>query len=267
MSAFRNAPVPTSAPGHALTARSVLLSVLLGTDPPRLPVALLVSTTELFGINEGTTRTALSRMAAKGEVRADDGHYELASPRLLQRQHRQDRSRVGMTQPWQPGDPWVQAVVATSGARPAAARAELRRSLLDARLAEWRDGVWIRPANLDRMAAVHDDSLVWGVVQLDADPQLLAASLWALDEWSDVASHLVDDMEALVPGLESSDHAVLAPGFVVSAAVLRQLQADPLLPSALLAADWPGVALRDAYGRFDTAYRGVLRDWFDAHRV
>jgi phenylacetic acid degradation operon negative regulatory protein len=250
-----------------MTARSVLLSVLLGTDPPRLPVALLVSTTALFGINDGTTRTALSRMAGKGEVRADEGHYELASPRLLQRQHRQDRSRIGTTQPWEPGDAWVQAIVATSGARPRAARAELRRSLLDARLAEWRDGVWVRPANLEGVdGAATDETLVWGSVRFETDPRTLASSLWELDGWSEVAARLVDEMAALLPGLESGDHEVLAQGFVVSAAVLRQLQADPLLPDALLPPDWPGVALRDAYGRFDAAYRGVLRDWFDDHR-
>ena len=49
-------------------ARSVLASVLLGTDPPWLPTPLLVRTGALFGITEGTVRTALSRMAAAGEV-------------------------------------------------------------------------------------------------------------------------------------------------------------------------------------------------------
>lgn len=69
-----------TAGARTLTARSVLLSVLLGTDPPRLPVGLLVRTTELFGIAEGTTRTALSRMVATGELTTTDGWYEIASP-------------------------------------------------------------------------------------------------------------------------------------------------------------------------------------------
>ena len=47
----------------------------------------------------------------------------------------------------------------------------------------------------------------------------------------------------------------LADGFVTSAAVLRHLQADPLLPDELLPARWPGAALRADYDRYDAAYR------------
>jgi phenylacetic acid degradation operon negative regulatory protein len=60
MSPTRNAP---------LTARSVLASVLLGTDPPWLPTPLLVRTSALFGICEGSTRSALSRLVAAGDAR------------------------------------------------------------------------------------------------------------------------------------------------------------------------------------------------------
>src|SRR4051812_31262220 len=81
----RKAPVGST---RDLTARSVLLSVLLGSDPPQLPVQLLVRTTELFGIAEGTTRTALSRMTSAGEVRGGDGVYRLVSAGLLARQAR-----------------------------------------------------------------------------------------------------------------------------------------------------------------------------------
>ena len=47
-----------------------------------------------------------------------------------------------------------------------------------------------------------------------------------------------------------------------SAAVLRHLQADPLLPEDLLWMGWPGTALRDDYDVYDRAYRSLLRDWF-----
>src|SRR5690606_14302717 len=101
MSRERNANVrhEAGAAGRRMTARSVLLSVLLGSDPPRLPVNLLVSTTELFGIAEGTARTALSRMTSTGELRAADGRYEIVSERLLHRQARQTVSRHGAAAP------------------------------------------------------------------------------------------------------------------------------------------------------------------------
>src|SRR5688572_9091625 len=82
-----------------LSARSVLASVLLGTDPPRLPTPLLVRTGELFGIAEGTVRTALSRMAAAGEVTAEDGSYSLTG-RLVARQRRQAVSRRAEVRDW-----------------------------------------------------------------------------------------------------------------------------------------------------------------------
>ncbi len=73
---------------RALTARSVVASTLLGMTPPRLSSQLLVRSGELFGIAEGTTRVALSRMVAAGELEAVGGSYQLAG-HLLTRQERQ----------------------------------------------------------------------------------------------------------------------------------------------------------------------------------
>ena len=70
----------------------------------------------------------------------------------------------------------------------------------------------------------------------------------------------------LLPGLEAGSAEALADGFVTSAAVLRHLQADPLLPVELLPPAWPGEALRADYDRYDAAYRSVLRAWFAAAR-
>ena len=53
----------------------------------------------------------------------------------------------------------------------------------------------------------------------------------------------------------------LAPGFELSAAVLRHLQADPLLPDELLPGGWPGAPLRGAYDLWDARYRSTLREW------
>ena len=40
--------------------------------------------------------------------------------------------------------------------------------------------------------------------------------------------------------------------FVVAAAMVRHLLADPMLPAELLPADWPGARLRAAYHDFAT---------------
>uniref|UniRef100_UPI003525AB94 PaaX family transcriptional regulator C-terminal domain-containing protein n=1 Tax=Streptomyces sp. PU_AKi4 TaxID=2800809 RepID=UPI003525AB94 len=43
------------------------------------------------------------------------------------------------------------------------------------------------------------------------------------------------------------------------AAVVRHLLADPVLPPALLPADWPGDALRSAYGGYRRELTGEAR--------
>lgn len=261
-----------------LTARSVVASTLLGTDPPVLPVASLVRTGALFGLAEGTVRTALSRMVAAGEARTDGtGRYELTGP-LVERKARQRTGRAAATRAWD-GD-WLAAVV-VSGARDATARAELRELMRRRRFGELRDGVWTRPNNLDLAPDPHDGSCDWFSVRPgaapgtpiadgdddgDADAAELAATLWDLAGWSADAKRLRAEMDELVGRLEDGDEAALAEGFVVSAAVLRHLGTDPLLPPELLPPDWPGALLRREYDRYDAAYRRGLAGWVRAGR-
>ncbi|MFC7583725.1 hypothetical protein ACFQYP_08080 [Nonomuraea antimicrobica] len=75
-----------------LSARSAVLSALLGSHPPRLSARHLVRIGALFGIAEGTVRVALSRMVATGDLLQSGGRYTL-SERLVERQARQDESR------------------------------------------------------------------------------------------------------------------------------------------------------------------------------
>lgn len=243
-----------------LTARSVLLSLLLGNLPPRAPVRQLVRTAALFGIAEGTARTALSRLTAAGEVTGADGWYEITAERLLARQRRQLQSREATTSSWTDGR-WVHAVVVVTGTRPAADRARLREQLRGARLAELREGVWLRPDNLDH-PAIDADEIRWFRSHPVDDPAELAARLWDLSAWANRADELIARMAELVDPLEEGAHEALAPGFVASADVLRQFQADPLLPAELLPRSWPGARLRLAYDRYDASYRSCLARYF-----
>lgn len=259
MSPFRNA--------LQLSARSVLASVLLGTDPPWLPTPLLVRTGALFGIPEGTVRTALSRMVASGEVVARDRGYALAG-HLVDRQRRQAASRQASTRPWD--GTWEIATIESDDARSAADRASLRDALGRLRLAELREGVWGRPDNLDASrtpdaAAVVDE---WCIRWRGARPEanLRLAPLWDLPGWTEEASQRRREMDALLEPLQAGDAGALADGFVVSATVLRLFQHDPLLPEELLPPSWPGAALRAEYNRYDTAYRATLRAWFTTER-
>jgi phenylacetic acid degradation operon negative regulatory protein len=248
-------PDPAVDPGPALTARSVLASALLGEDPPELPVSHLVHLAGLFGINPNRARVALSRMVASDEAVNDGtGRYRLAG-RLLERRGRQEDSRIGATRSW--SGQWRIIVVTTKG-RSAEQRAARRRSLALARLAEKRAGFWLRPDNLDlRPDPTEDPDLAIFTGAPESDPVALAALLWDLDAWATRAGVLRHRLDAD----QTREPDDLASGFTLSAAVLRHLQSDPLLPTELLPDDWPGQGLRDAYGAWDRHYRDVLRAW------
>ncbi len=233
----------------------MLASTLLGADPPELPVAHLVAVAGLFGINPNRARVALSRMVASGEATTDGtGRYRLAG-HLLARRRRQVASRAGRTGRW--SGRWQMVVLVAVGDS-AEVRGQRRRALEAARLGELRQGVWLRPDNLP---VDLDGDVVGGaqrfVVRPSGDQRWLASSLWDLSDWARRARSLLPAMAARPP--RGPDD--LAPGFVLSASVLRHLQGDPLLPGELLPASWPGAELRTGYDAFDTRYREVLAAW------
>lgn len=232
-----------------MTARSVVLSVLLGAHPAWATAGDLVRLTSDFGIREATVRVALTRMVGAGDlVRSEDG-YRL-SDRLLMRQQRQDAAINPRLRTWD--GTWTTVVVTSVGTE-ARTRAALRNILQDNRFAELREGVWMRPDNVEivldrevtgraRVLRAHDD-----------DPAELAARLWDLPAWAGAGRGLLADMAEAdgVPGR-----------FVVAAAMVRHLLSDPVLPESLLPGDWPGSELRSAYHDF-AADLVASRDGFE----
>jgi phenylacetic acid degradation operon negative regulatory protein len=231
-----------------LTARSIMLSTLLGYHPPELPVSALVQVGGLFGIAEGTTRAALSRLVAAGDLIAENGTYRLTE-RLVRRQDQQDESASPRSKPWTGG--WEMAVVSTP-ARPQSERVALRQAMIDLRLAELREGVWIRPDNLVRQ--------IDGVVASQCtffrcdypDPGELTQRLWDLPGWADAARRLHSSLD---------NTSSLRAGFILIAEVVRHLRLDPFLPAALLPRDWPGPPLRERYTEFRDHFAQRLRDY------
>ncbi|MGW0767671.1 PaaX family transcriptional regulator C-terminal domain-containing protein [Streptomyces sp. NPDC002676] len=229
-------------PGEAglrpLSARSVVLSLLLGAHPPELPVKDLVRLVEPFGVGGSTLRAALSRMVAAGDLRRTDAVYGL-SDRLLARQRRQDDAVRPRTRAWD-GD-WEMLVITATGRGPAE-RAELRARLAALRLAELREGVWLRPANLGRPLPGELRRVAKTyTARPDEPPQDLVARLWPLDDWAATARTLL----ARAAGARHPADRLTA-----FAAAVRHLLTDPVLPPELLPPEWPGEALRTAYGAY-----------------
>lgn len=220
-----------------LSARSVALSMLLGAPDGRLAVRDLVAAGVMCDITPPTMRVALSRLVSSGELTVNDGVYTLA-PHHLGRLRAQDEDLAPRLRPWK-GE-WETVVVVESG-RDAADRARLRQDLANARLGELREGVWMRPANLDRppFSNPHTTTLT----SLPTEPDRIAESLWDLDAWADRGR----DLLAASRRRELDRHRLAA-----VAALVRHLRTDPALPRELTPPNWPADEMRTAYDEYRT---------------
>lgn len=243
-----------------LTARSLILTALLGSHPPRLPVRALVSLGLLFEVPEGTVRTALSRMSVAGEVHAEDGSYTLGE-RMRGRQAAQDAALRGPEEPWD-GSWWI--AVVDAGRRSVAERRSFRSLMLQHRMGELRPEAWLRPANVPGPPITPGVLLSRG--SLDGRPmRVLAGQLWDLDALAGTARELTELAERSLERLASGDPLVLKDTFHVSVAVVRLLRVDPQLPRAVVGDDFPVHQLRAVHARLEQAHlelvRAVLGDW------
>ncbi|HJR90044.1 MAG TPA: PaaX family transcriptional regulator C-terminal domain-containing protein [Aeromicrobium sp.] len=233
-----------------LSARSVALSVLLGAPDGQLPVRDVVAAGVMCDIAPPTMRVALSRLVGRGELTVDDGVYTLAPHHLarLRAQHEDIAPRV---RPW--NGQWETVVIVESG-RDAVDRARLRNDLTHARLGELREGVWMRPANLDRPP--FGDPHATTLISHPMEPDRIAESLWDLAAWADRGRALLAASRR--PALDAQRLAAVA-------ALVRHLRTDPALPPELTPPNWPADEMRKAYDDYRTqlvhqtmGHQGVL---------
>jgi phenylacetic acid degradation operon negative regulatory protein len=247
-----------------LSPRSLIGSLLLGMRRPRLPAGHLVEWCGLFGVAEGTARVALSRMVDRGELTAADGVYELAG-QLRSRQPAQDWSLDPVLEGWDGA--WILGVV-SPGQRSVAERAALRDAGRRLRLVELREGVWTRPDNLPRAAGAADAwrsadaQCTWWSARPDAGGVAAAVAQFAPGAWAVRARMLHGHLESATAAVDVNDGVTIADAFVVGAAALAHVRADPLLPAELCERNWPGGDLRAAYREYQAAFSSVVREWF-----
>jgi phenylacetic acid degradation operon negative regulatory protein len=247
-----------------LPARSLIASLLLRSRPPRMRGSRLVQWCGLFGVAEGTTRVALSRMVERGELQTQDGVYELAG-RVQGRRGAQDWSLDPVLMPWD--GRWRVAVVAPAS-RSATERTALRESMRRLRYGALREGVWTRPDHLPRESApaeswkIADAHCTWWSGAPEDDPTILSVALFDGPEWSRRAGLLERHLFLVAGALADAREGSLAEAFLGGAASLAHIRSDPLLPVELTGDPEAGVALRRAYRTYEAAFSAALRDWF-----
>jgi phenylacetic acid degradation operon negative regulatory protein len=259
-----------------LTARTLILDLLTTVRRGAMPVRALVEAGELFGFAENNVRVSLSKLYAEGRVARDErGRYRLAAAgAALSKELRNWRRSEERLRAWR-GD-WVAVHSARLGR--GASRRRRERALAVLGLRELEPGLALRPDNLRGGVAVlrqafvalaggTADTLVYGVRDLGPAADLRARSLWdaaALVQGYRDSTARLDASRKRVERLETEDAMVET--FVVGAAVVRQLQLDPLLPAEILDPA-PRRELLAATRAYDELGRSLWAEFLTRHGV
>ncbi len=239
-----------------LSPRSIVLSVLLGSHPPRMPVGRILEFTSLFDLADGAVRTALSRMVTAGDVVNDDGTYRLAG-RLVERQAQQDAGRHHSTNDWD-RTWWTVAVL--SDRRTMAERRTFRAWAIGARLGELRPDLWLRPANLEIPTELPDVLITRGSIITGVE-QRLVAQLWDLDGLRARSKMNRLALDSAAARLGDSDDRSLADAFSALAAAQQFLRVEPQLPQDL-APHVAGDDVRTRYSEVVEVFQTRLAQFF-----
>jgi phenylacetic acid degradation operon negative regulatory protein len=239
-----------------LNARSIVLSVLLGSHPPQMAVGRILEFTALFDLAPGTVRTALSRMVAAGDLVNDNGSYRLAG-RLVERQAQQDAGRHDPPSEWD-GSWWT--VVVVSDRRTMTERREFRSRATGARLGELRPDLWLRPANIAIATDLPDVVVTRGPL-VTGNPRELIARLWDLGELRHRSEIHRNALDAAASQLDTGADDALADTFVALAGAQQFLRIEPQLP-AELAPDVAATWLRSRYAEVVTEFQSQLAAFF-----
>ncbi|WP_328412044.1 PaaX domain-containing protein, C- domain protein [Nocardia sp. NBC_00403] len=242
--AIDSAPLDLEAHLPRLTARGVILSLLVSNHPTQPTPAQVVRAAGVFGIKESAARVALSRMASGDDlVRTPDG-FRL-SERLLERRQRVLHEVEQETRPW--NGEW-EIVVVTGTGRDPGDRASLRTRLSRLRLAELREGVWLRPANLMRSLDLGAEPVEVLAGRPVRDAGELLGSLWNLQAWEGESQRLL----ALMNLAEST-----VDRFTVATAVVRHLLTDPVLPQELRPDPWTADRVHAAWVAYQEEFVSI----------
>lgn len=257
--------------------KSLILDLLSTLRRGAMPVRVLVSAGEHFGIPGNNIRVALARLLAAGRVERDErGRYRIGERgQALNRRVMSWRRVEERLRPWR-GD-WV-AVLA--GGIPRGTRSEQRNAAHALRVLGFETlepGIVLRPDNLVGGAPALRESLlhlglhprtpVVTLGDLDPEREARARSLWDAErlvaELRVIRREIETGLERL-PGLPTEQ--AMVESFRVGGRALRAIVLDPLLPDALVPGD-ERRALVAAMEAYDRLGREAWRGFMEAHGV
>lgn len=229
----------------SVTAKNLILDLLLAAGPDHLPVRHLLAAGALFGIPANNLRVALARLSSDGMIESvGRGVYRL-SPQAnqLAADVATWRSASQRVRPWQGGH-----VAVHCGALGRSDRAALRhrdRALQMLGLRELERGLFVRPDNLQGdleqlrrrlyTLGLEREASVFIAGQFDTPREQRIRQLWQGDDldqtYANLQSQLADwTTRASELGIEEAARE----SYLLGRKAIRQVVFDPLLPEPLV---------------------------------
>lgn len=228
-----------------LTAKKIILGLLLVSDGRPLAVRSLIDACALFGIKENNVRVTLTRLSAEGLIAASGrGSYTLGLP---------VQSLADQVATWQTMEqrlgPWHGAyIVVYTGTLGRSNRKALRqreRALAMCGLRELDRGLYVRPDNFEGGATfvrqrlhalgMEREAAVFSASDFDAERLNAIARLWdtrALDTHYRQDRQRLEDWLARFEALEQEVAAREV--YIMGAQAVRSLVFDPWLPAPMI---------------------------------
>jgi phenylacetic acid degradation operon negative regulatory protein len=246
---------------------SIVITVFGDAIVPRGGSVWLGTLLEFFrglDIDSGVVRTAMSRLAADGWIeRCKVGRNSFY--RLVKKGRQTfDVATAHIYDP--PPSDWTGRfellLIPASEDRDAA-----REALKNAGFGSPLPGVWVAPSGVPVPEQAVSAIRLEVSAEDDSGRRLLRQS-WPLDRTADAYAKFIKAFEPLRAWMERgtlSDADAFTARILLIHHYRRVVLRDPLLPSALLSADWPGRAARKLCGEI---YRGLLpasERWLDAN--
>lgn len=249
---------------HAEPSRtgSLLVSFFGDAVVPRggcVWIGTMMEVCEGLGVGAGVVRTALSRLAADGWVdrhKLGRNSFYRLGPQGLATFAAADARIYG---PPPHGDGRVRLVLAQGEAA--------KEALQAAGFAMAAPGVWVAPAGLAVPAAAGEGISLFAGGE-EGELRRLARQAWPLDRLEAAYRRFLTLFEPMAPAHSGAawtgQEAMLIRLLLVHEYRRIRLR-DPLLPPALLDADWPGAAARALCVALYPAVLAASEQWLDAH--
>lgn len=229
----------------SVTAKNLILDLLLAAGSDHLPVRHLLAAAALFGIPANNLRVALARLSADGMIESvGRGVYQLsASANELAADVATWRSASQRVRPWQGG-----YIAVHCGALGRSDRVALRhrdRALQMVGLRELERGLFVRPDNLQggidtvrkrlHTLGLEREACVFIATGFDPEREAQIPHLWhgpALNEAYNQIQAQLSQWTARAQQLPIEDAA--RESYLLGRKAIRQVVFDPLLPAPLV---------------------------------